>query len=189
MTNLNKCGLKLDGLLPAGRPQIIAPQAPVFAILRQTRIEPWRDAHHIWFPTEGRLPSQIRRGVFPHRTMRPCIPTEGPVDVVFRDSPWTAAGPVGHKKAVRGRFDGRPIRSRISSFKRGNQWFLIISILGCPSFRGEIFNGRGHHTCVPRDARGQVIERKEKGKVLDLVCCICGQIDLRGSVVVLWADV
>lgn len=115
--NLNKRRLKFHGLLPAGRPQIIASQSPVFAILWKIGVKPWRDSHHVWFPAQGSLPSQVGRRVFPYWAMGPRIPAERSIDILLRNAPGSTASPIGHEETACIRLYRRPIPCRVCSFK------------------------------------------------------------------------
>lgn len=188
-TYLHKCRLEFHCLLPTSGPQVISSEPPIFSILRKAGVKPWRNAHHVWLPAQGCLPSHVGCCVFPHRAMRPCVPAEGPIDIFLRNPPRRAARPIGHKKAVGIRLDCCPVSGRISSLEGGNQWFIIISILRRPSFGSKIFNRRGHSAGIPRDASSQIIKRQKKSKFLDPVGCVCGQIDLGSGIVILGANI
>lgn len=120
--------------------------------------------------------------------MRPGIPIESSINVVFRNPVWSCASPIGNEEAGGVALDLCPVSRTPDSLKGRDQRLLTVLILRSAGLGGERFDCVCHRSCIPRTAR-EIIKREKEAKVSNRVRGISRVVDRSGGIRVLWGNV
>ena len=96
--------------------------------------------------------------------MRPGVPVESSIDIVFRNSAGACASPIGNEEAAGVALDLRPVSRTPNSLERRDQRFLVVSILSSAGRGGKRADCTFNRICIPR-AAGEIIKGEEKAEV------------------------
>ena len=163
-------------------PQAVTAPQPVLGRITGTAgdvgVEPRRNAHHVGFATQDRLPCGIDGEGHWVRAVWPDVPRQGAIHVGEGAGRSFGAGPVGDEKAAGGGLDPRPVCRVGNTFEGRCQWGAVIQKvrslrLVCVDVGDDALAREG--VCC-------IVEGNEQREVFLGVCGCKGIVELCGGI-------
>lgn len=180
--------MDFEDLVPAGGPEVVTAEDPVFAPLGKVGVEPGGDGHHVGLRSQHCFPSLVCSCVLIRVTLRPGVPRECTVDVGLGESGGASTCPVRNEEAASVLFNRSPVTLAIHAFKGRDEGFAVVAELSITGCDGECVDGVGRNTGIPL-AIGFVVEGQEEAEVAVVFGSLRCEVDGRGGVGVGGGDV